>query len=864
MVVAALSASAQPLLIEDFDALTIGDLGTDVTAGVPGQNDWFTFGLANSNYQIVSVGATDNALSLTGSSSATGTAYAFKDMTTDWTARDLGNDVIWVQYQLKTISASTTSANAFRVALFDVAGNGLAGFRYTPSTGVLVGLARYNNAGTTGFYSFNLAAAPGLVLAQNTVIDLAFTYNKTTGEIHWIAQQGANLLANSYVAGVAGSDPIEMDVYVTAGTGNTVAATTLYDNFLNWAQPCWYDSQLEDAGFNYAASYCSNSTAVSPTLNDATVTGTYSSTAGLVFTSDSLGTINYAASTPGQYVITYTSDGLVHCPTIAKDTITIYAAPTVNAGADQSVCPGTQVTLTGTGTATNYAWNNSVTNAVAFTAPANTTSYVVTGSDANCSATDTVSVSIKPLESAAFTYPSNTLCVTGSVASPSITGVTGGTFSSTTGLSIAANGDITPSTSTIGNNYVVTYTTAGTATECSNSSTQNVSIVSSPNASFSYPAAAYCATGTAVSPTVNNIGTFTISPATGLTINASTGAITPAAATAGSYTVTNTIAASGGCSSASATAQVTINALPTVSYTVSPVSAAVCAGQTVTLSGSGADSYAWTNGATNAVAFTPSSTGSYTVTGTNTTTNCSNTATVQVTVNANPTVTATAVPANATVCAGQTLTLSGAGATTYVWTNGAPNATAFAPSVTGPYTVTGTNTTTGCTGTYTVQVTVNSIPNAPVIAAANNATAACAGQTVTISATPATGITWSNQATTASITVSAAGTYTATQTVNGCTSGSSNAVTLDDCTGVEELSSSVSIYPNPADAVVNVELTNVTGSIALMTAEGKLIDSRMVSASTTEVFNVTGLTPGIYFFVVNNAGSVSTEKVVIK
>jgi len=58
----------------------------------------------------------------------------------------------------------------------------------------------------------------------------------------------------------------------------------------------------------------------------------------------------------------------------------------------------------------------------------------------------------------------------------------------------------------------------------------------------------------------------------------------------------------------------------------------VCNGSTVTLTGSGASSYTWSGGVINGVAFTPTISASYTMTGTNTLTACSNTAVVNVAV----------------------------------------------------------------------------------------------------------------------------------------------------------------------------------------------------------------------------------------
>ena len=76
--------------------------------------------------------------------------------------------------------------------------------------------------------------------------------------------------------------------------------------------------------------------------------------------------------------------------------VTVNALPTVDAGTDQVVCEGSQVTLSASGTST-YAWDNNVTNGTPFT-PTSTTTYTVTATDANgCTNTDAVDVTVNAL-----------------------------------------------------------------------------------------------------------------------------------------------------------------------------------------------------------------------------------------------------------------------------------------------------------------------------------------------------------------------------------------------------------------------------------------------------------------------------------
>ena len=196
----------------------------------------------------------------------------------------------------------------------------------------------------------------------------------------------------------------------------------------------------------------------------------------------------------------------------------------------------------------------------------------------------------------------------------------------------------------------------------------------------------------------------------------------------------------------------------------------ICAGQSVTLNGTGATTYTWNNGVTNGVSFVPTATQTYTVTGTNTTTGCSNTANVTVTVNALPNVGA---GSNQTICVGQSVTLNGTGATTYTWNNGVSNGVSFVPTATQTYTVTGTNTTTGCSNTANVTVTVNALPN---VGAGSNQTI-CVGQSVTLNGTGATTYTWNNGVSNG---VSFVPTATQTYTVTGTntTTGCSNSANV--------------------------------------------------------------------------------------
>lgn len=134
----------------------------------------------------------------------------------------------------------------------------------------------------------------------------------------------------------------------------------------------------------------------------------------------------------------------------------------------------------------------------------------------------------------------------------------------------------------------------------------------------------------------------------------------------------------------------------------------VCSGNSVTLTGSGAQSYTWSANAgsatTSTVSVTPSTTTMYTVSGTAGT--CTNTATFNLNVTTTPTVVATA--ASDTICNLNAASLSATGATSYNWTGSGLQSTSGANVSTTTYTAAGTYSyvVTGVNGSCTHKDTV--------------------------------------------------------------------------------------------------------------------------------------------------------------
>ena len=134
---------------------------------------------------------------------------------------------------------------------------------------------------------------------------------------------------------------------------------------------------------------------------------------------------------------------------------------------------------------------------------------------------------------------------------------------------------------------------------------------------------------------------------------------------------------------------ITVNPLPTVTANSNPASGEICAGDNVTLTGGGANSYTWDNGVTDGVAFSPTTTTTYTVTGTDVNT-CVDTETITVTVHETPV--ANISIDNNTICSGDNATLTvtvTAGASPFIITyNGTGGGDVTTAAVTSPHDIT--------------------------------------------------------------------------------------------------------------------------------------------------------------------------------
>ena len=257
---------------------------------------------------------------------------------------------------------------------------------------------------------------------------------------------------------------------------------------------------------------------------------------------------------------------------------------------------------------------------------------------------------------------------------------------------------------------------------------------------------------------------------------------------------------------------------------------------------------------------------------------CVNTAAQMVKVNVLPTVSITKTETSGTtnndaiVCTGASVTLSGAGATSYLWDNGITNSTSFVPSSTITYTVTGTDVN-GCVNTATQYVAVNALPIAGIITGSNEV---CVGEPTQLNAGTIIGGSGSYSSTLWSTSIPSIGTINTTGLVTGVAGGiTSITYTVTDSKGcISPLSAAYAVTVNllPITGVITgtnevcVGLTTPLSAGTITGGSGTISSTLWLSSasskgtinSTGVVTGVSGGTISITYKVTDSKGCVST------
>lgn len=417
----------------------------------------------------------------------------------------------------------------------------------------------------------------------------------------------------------------------------------------------------------------------------------------------------------------------------------------VNSISSPSICLGQSTVIAPVG-AVNYSIAPGNMTGQSFTvSPLVSTTYTITSVAPGCSSASTT----------AFVYVSPTPVVSGSTLNICSGQTLTLTASPAFGYTWSPTGANTQSI-VVQPTGLTNYLVEGNNGICTYSTTTTVSVTATPTISVN--SATLCA-GSMMPLTAVGANTYTWQPSG---INGPVLNVQPFVNS--TYTVTG----SNGTCTNSAVAAVTVVPTPTVTVSL----ATICSGETATLSANSAYGYTWSpSGAvTSTIQVQPTATSVYTVLSSNGP--CSSSATATVSVLPLPVVSVS----GQTVCAGQSATLSGAGASSYTWQpTGAISPTiTIQPSSTTVYTVTGSNgaCSSGSTGTVVV------LP-APVISITN--ASVCAGTSTTLQANGAATYTWNPlnmNGPVVSVQPSASTSYTVLGSNGVCTSSAVATVTV--------------------------------------------------------------------------------------
>jgi hypothetical protein len=294
----------------------------------------------------------------------------------------------------------------------------------------------------------------------------------------------------------------------------------------------------------------------------------------------------------------------------------------------------------------------------------------------------------------------------------------------------------TPSTSTAQNPSNISWATAGTYTVTltssnangTSSTTQVITIKPLPTVATTTTSGTICV-GNSTSITASGAVSYNWTPG-----NLSGATITISPATTTTYTVTGT--GINGCTN-TAIRTISVNPIPTVTTTTT--SGTICAGNSTSITASGASSYNWMPGNLSGATITvsPLTTTTYTVIGT-ATNGCTNTTTQTITVSAAPNV--TIFTPSFLMCSAANATLTASGASSYTWQPGNLSGATItvSPLSTTTYTAVGTNGN-GCTNSATQMIVVS--PSPTVVVTASNSSI-CYGDSVTLVVSGASVYNW--------------------------------------------------------------------------------------------------------------------------
>ena len=422
------------------------------------------------------------------------------------------------------------------------------------------------------------------------------------------------------------------------------------------------------------------------------------------------------------------------CKDSVYTTISVNSLPVLNVTGTNSICQGesTSLLVNSASVITSYIWTPSTSldtaaGNIVSADPSTSQTYNIVGIDLNqCVGTTSHSISVLQAPNISVTATEDTICI-GNSSNLIANGASSyiWTPSSSLNINTIAVVSATPTATTI-------YSVLGTdINNCSSTSLVTINVNPLPILNV-IPLISTICVGDSLVMMANGAQDFIWSPA--LSLNTTIGPnIIATPITNSFYTITGTDI--NGCSDIISTI---INVNPKPIITLSPSSADICEGASVSISSFGADSYVWSpafglNSTTNSsVIANPNATTNYTVLGTDFN-NCTNTTNFQLNVGINPIVAIT--PENPIICEGENISITANGASQYIWkptttlSAGVGVMVSASPNVSTTYTLVGTDAI-GCIDSISTTISVNPLPSATINQ--NSETTICRGDSAVI------------------------------------------------------------------------------------------------------------------------------------
>ncbi|MEO7087815.1 MAG: PKD domain-containing protein [Bacteroidia bacterium] len=279
--------------------------------------------------------------------------------------------------------------------------------------------------------------------------------------------------------------------------------------------------------------------------------------------------------------------------------------------------------------------------------------------------------------------------------------------------------------------------------------------------------------------------------------------------TPGTYNVSLTATNGSGSNTLTKTGYVIVNASPTA--VITPSSATICSGKTITLTASGGSAYTWSTGASTAViTVSPTTTTTYSVAVSNGT--CFSTTSATVTVNPSPVGTVTG---DTSICQGAITTLIASGGTNYIWNTGATTPSInVTPFTTTNYWVLISNGS--CYDSINTKISVYPIP----VPTVSSNTVSCSGAPVQLTAGGGTTYSWSPAAGLSSTTIANPIATPATTTIYTVTVSNGNCFVKDSVTVKSEPAPFVEVGIVGEKAGVEDTTINIGETVQLIATGG--------------------------------------------